>query len=221
MKGGLGGVDGGMDPDTDARPVTLLTVCGSLQARSANRAALDVAARAAREAGATVVDFDGLADVPPFDAAHSDEPPAAVGAWRSATEGADGLIVAVPEYAGGMAGATKNALDWLVTSASLYRRPIAVISAGTSGGTHALAQSARTMTWQGAYVVGVLGITAPITKSDDQGRLTDEATLAALRALVHELLVASAPGGLPAAAVMAQRVTADLGIEPGHVIGPA
>jgi NAD(P)H-dependent FMN reductase len=120
-----------------------------------------------------------------------------------------------------MAGAAKNALDWLVTSGSLYRRPIAVISAGTSGGTHALAQSGRTMTWQGAYVVGVLGIAAPITKSDEQGRLTDEATVASLRALVHHLLVASRPGGLPAAAALAERVTADLGIEPGHVIRPA
>jgi NAD(P)H-dependent FMN reductase len=210
-----------MGDEPDARPVRLLTVCGSLQARSANRAALDVAAEAAIQAGATVVDFDGLALLPAFDAARSDEPPAAVAAWRRAIEDADGLVVAVPEYAGGMAGATKNALDWLVTSASLYRRPIAVISAGTSGGTHALAQSARTMTWQGAYVVGVLGIAAPITKSDEEGRLTDEATLGSLRALVDDLLVAARPGGLPAAAAMADRVTAGLGIEPGHVVGPA
>jgi len=210
-----------MGHDPAARPIALLTVCGSLQARSANRAALDAAIAAATEAGAAVIDFEGLAELPAFDAARSDEPPAAVAAWRSAIEQVDGILVAVPEYAGGMAGATKNALDWLVTSASLYRRPIAVISAGTSGGQHALAQSARTMTWQGAYVVGALGIAAPITKSDDQGRLTDEATLGSLRVLVHELLVASAPGGLPAAATMAERVTADLGIEPGHVIRPA
>ena len=210
-----------MGDDPDARPVALLTVCGSLQARSANRAALDVAANAATEAGATVTDFGGLADLPAFDATRADEPPGAVLAWRDTLEKVDGLLVAVPEYAGGMAGATKNALDWLVTSASLYRRPIAVISAGTSGGRHALAQSARTMTWQGAYVVGVLGIPAPITKSDDQGRLTDKATLASLRALVDDLVVASAPGGLLAAAAMAERVVADLGIEPGHVIGPA
>jgi chromate reductase len=211
----------GMGADPDARPVRLLTVCGSLQARSANRAALDVAADAATQAGSTVTDFDGLSDLPAFDAARSDEPPAAVVAWRASVERADGLLVAVPEYAGGMAGATKNALDWLVTSASLYRRPIAVISAGTSGGRHALAQSARTMTWQGAYVVAALGIAAPITKSDDRGRLTDETTLASLRTLVEDLLVASAAGGLPAAAGLAERVVAGLGIEPGHVIGPA
>jgi len=220
VSGAAAALASGVREETNARPVVLLTVCGSLQARSANRAALDVATDAASVAGAEVVAFDRLADLPAFDAGRSDEPPAAVAEWRDQMDGADAVLVAVPEYAGGMAGAMKNALDWLVTSASLYRRPVAVMSAGTSGGHHALAQAAQTVTWQGGYVLGVLGIAAPITRSDDQGRFTDGPTLEAIRALVRDLLAAaSGPGSARAAA--ARSVAAGLGIEAGHVVPPA
>ena len=53
--------------------VRLLTVCGSLQERSANRAAISVAATVAAARGATVDDFDRLADVPAFNADRDDE----------------------------------------------------------------------------------------------------------------------------------------------------
>ncbi len=72
--------------------------------------------------------------------------------------------------------ALKNAFDWLVGSGDIYRKPVAVISAGTSGGRYARQAMAQTLTWQGAYVVAELGITGPRTKSDDQGRVTDVPT---------------------------------------------
>ena len=50
--------------------VRVLTVCGSLQRGSANRAALDVVIAALRSRGADVDDFDGLAALPPMDVAH-------------------------------------------------------------------------------------------------------------------------------------------------------
>jgi NAD(P)H-dependent FMN reductase len=34
------------------------------------------------------------------------------------------VLLAVPEYALGIPGAFKNALDWTVGSASLYRKPV-------------------------------------------------------------------------------------------------
>jgi NAD(P)H-dependent FMN reductase len=41
------------------------------------------------------------------------------------------VLVATPEYAGAVAGAVKNAFDWLVGSGEMYRKPVAVLSAGT------------------------------------------------------------------------------------------
>ena len=195
-------------------------VCGSLQTRSSNRSALEVAAKVVTEGRAEVVTFDHLAELPAFDPDHSDEPGEVVADWRAQVERADVVLIAAPEYAGGLAGAVKNALDWLVASGSLYRTPVAVISAGTTGGHHAVAGAAQTLTWQGAYVVGVLGIAAPRTKSDEHGRFTDAPTLAAIRALTEALLAAATATGAEVART-ATRVVGELGIDAGHVPPPA
>jgi NAD(P)H-dependent FMN reductase len=41
----------------------------------------------------------------------------------------------------------KNAFDWLVGSGEMYRKPVAVLTAGTSGGQHARRMMAQTLTW--------------------------------------------------------------------------
>lgn len=119
-----------------------------------------------------------------------DEAPAAVLALRRAFAEADGIVFAVPEYGGGMAGWAKNALDWMVGAGTLYGRPVAVLSAGTTGGAHAIGQLARTLTWQGAFVVATLGIASPRTKADAEGHITDAATTAAIAVAVDRLLEA-------------------------------
>jgi chromate reductase, NAD(P)H dehydrogenase (quinone) len=201
----------------EQRPqVRLLTVCGSLQRRSANRAALEAASAVAVAAGATVDGFDRLAEVPAFDPDRNDEPIEVIDEWRQRVTAADVVLVAAPEYAGAVAGAVKNAFDWLVGSGDMYRKPVAVVSAGTSGGPNARRMMVQTLTWQGAYVVAELGIAAPRTKSDQVSRLTDENTLKAIGSTTELLLgaPAMAAGELVA---LASRVVGSLGIEAGHV----
>jgi NAD(P)H-dependent FMN reductase len=206
-------------PRTTSSAARLLTVCGSLGAHSANRAALDVIAATARAAGIVVDDFGGLAELPAFDPDRVDEPIAVVADWRHRIAAADVVAVAAPEYAGALAGAVKNAFDWIVGTGELYRKPVAVVSAGTSGAHHARRMLVQTLTWQGANVVAELGIPAPRTKTDATGRITDAATVAALTGVATTLLDAPA---LPAAELVAtvEAVVARLGIEPGHVAPP-
>jgi len=167
----------------------VLTVCGSLQQRSTNRLLLDVAVAAvAGDGEVTVVDFDGLRDLPAFDPDLTDVVPRAVEHWFARLAEAGTVLFACPEYAGALAGSTKNALDWAVGASSLYRKPVAVMSAGTSGGAHALAQMVQTLTWQGAHVVGTLGVAAPRTKLGPDGTLTDPDTRAAVAALARRLV---------------------------------
>jgi NAD(P)H-dependent FMN reductase len=198
----------------------LLIVCGSLQRRSANRAALDAASEVAVVAGATVDSFDGLADVPAFDLDRADERFEIIEEWRRLVRTADVMLVAAPEYAGALGGAVKNAFDWLVGSGELYRKPVAVISAGTSGGLHARRTLAQTLTWQGAYVVAELAIASPRTKSDEHGRLNDGPTLTAIAALTRVLLDALTlpPDQL---VTLATRVVESLEIDIAHVAPPA
>lgn len=197
--------------------VRLLTVCGSLQGRSANRAALEAASAVVAARGATVDDFAALGDVPAFDPDRAGERIDVVDDWRRRVHAADVVLVAVPEYAGAVAGAAKNAFDWLVGSGELYRKPVAVLSAGTTGGPHARRMMVQTLTWQGAYVVAELGIASPRTKSDEHGSLTDEVTLAAIASMSNVLLGAPtmAAGELVG---LATTVVDSLGIEVSHVV---
>jgi chromate reductase, NAD(P)H dehydrogenase (quinone) len=196
--------------------VRLLTLCGSLQARSANRRTLEVAADVAVADGATVDDFDRLAEIPAFDPDRAAEPIEVIADWQARVKAADVVLVAAPEYAGAVAGAVKNAFDWLVGSGELYRKPVAVLSVGTSGGQHARRMMAQTLTWQGAYVVAELGIASPRTKSDERGRLNDDTTLAAITSLTRVLLGAPSMAGDELVA-LAATVVASLGIDVAHV----
>ena len=196
--------------------VVVLLLCGSLQERSANAAVLDVVRQRAVATGATVIDFAALREVPPFDADRVDAPGDAVDALRTAIGAADAVVIAGPEYAGSLAGALKNALDWIVGSGELYGRVVGVVSAGTTGGVHAREVLVRTLVWQGAQVVGSLGIEAPRTKSGADGRFTDAETVAAIAALTDVVLGASARSAADRLAL--RRTVAEVaGVDPARI----
>ena len=176
--------------------IRLLTVCGSLQARSSNRAALEVVAAAARAAGATVDDFDRLAEIPPFDPDLDGAPSAVLDDWRSRLAAADAVTRRRARVRRRCRRRRQDAFDWVVGAGSMYRKPVAVISAGTSGGRDARQTLIQTLTWQGGWVVGDVGIAAPRTKSDADGRFTDPDTVAAITELTEHLLTACASAGV-------------------------
>ncbi len=186
-------------------------VCGSLGRVSANRSALSVAASALIALGAEVDDDDALGSIPPLAPDLVDAPGAAVADFRRRIADADAVVIAAPEYAGSLGGAMKNALDWVVGSGELYEKPVGIISAGTTGGPSARQVLARTLLWQGARLVAQLGISAPRTKSDASGEITDPATVAAIKALAHDIAAAMAASaaGRDAASI---RVAASLGV---------
>jgi NAD(P)H-dependent FMN reductase len=56
-----------------------------------------------------------------------------VAALRARVEACDALVISSPEYAHGVAGAMKNALDWLVSHPGIHETPVAVINATPPG----------------------------------------------------------------------------------------
>jgi len=91
----------------------ILGLSGSLRAASLNSLALRAAARLA-PAGIRVEVYAALGALPPFNA---DLDPAAIVAaeeLRLALNAADAVLIASPEYAHGVSGVMKNALDWMV-----------------------------------------------------------------------------------------------------------
>jgi chromate reductase, NAD(P)H dehydrogenase (quinone) len=196
----------------------VLLVCGSLQRASANRAALDVARAALSTSGVEVSAFEDLGSILPLNPDRGDDPGEAVLAFRAQVGAADAVLIAAPEYAGGIAGVVKNALDWIVGSGDLYGKPVALLSAGTSGGVFARRDLVRTLSWQGAHVVASLGIEAASIKSvsdaDGSRRFTDPTTLHEIGALASSLVasVAQRPSERFAAVT---RIARDAGVEQG------
>jgi len=188
-------------------------VCGSLGPRSANAGILSIAGSLLQDAGHAVQQIDFIESIPPLDPARVDEPPAAVSQFRSDLRNCDAVLIAAPEYAAGVAGSTKNALDWLVGDSTIYRKVIGVASAGTTGGPHAIEQLVRTVSWQGGLVVATLGIAAPRTKSDEYGMYNDSATLTQIGAWADT--VAEAVEGSPSLrSSLLSDVVSRFGIDP-------
>lgn len=209
-----------------ATAVRVLLVRGSLQRASANGAVLDVvrAVASALDPAPVVAEYAAIGDLPAFnpddDGDDAGRAPAAVRAWRAALADADAVIIAAPEYAGSLPGALKNALDWIVGSAELYRKPVALLSAGTSGGVHSRHHLTQTLTWQGAHVVASYGVAAPRTKVDASGALTDGATLAAIADVVRTAVAAPRLPDDERLALVHAVVTA-AGVDTAHIAPPA
>ena len=188
----------------------VVTLCGSHHSGSTNAVMLDTISRRLVSAGATVEPIDISVDVPSLRPESMEQPPEAVRAIRDAFRRADGVVFAIPEYAGGVPGWVKNVTDWMVSAAALYERPVVVVSAATAGGANSIEQMARTLTWQGAYVVATSGIAAPLTMvRDDQ--LTDGTAIARLHD-VTDTLVAVLRGELEPG-VAASAALGPLGLE--------
>ncbi len=168
----------------------IVSLCGSLGSASANRAALGLAAERLEGRVTLAVEDVPIADIPALNPDLVDDAPEPVVAMRTVIESADGVLIAAPEYAGGLAGSIKNALDWLVGSSSLYHRPVAVMSAGSTGGEFAIEQLVRTLSWQGALTVDWLGISAPRTKMTPDAGFVDDDTIEAVGRLADRLVAA-------------------------------
>jgi NAD(P)H-dependent FMN reductase len=81
--------------------------------------------------------------------------------WRARVGAADALIISSPEYAHGIPGALKNALDWLVGSTEFPGKPVALLSV-SSRSVHAQAQLIEVLTTMSAWLVGDPPILVPI-----------------------------------------------------------
>src|SRR5262245_5338451 len=160
----------------------LLALSGSLRATSSNAAIVRAVARIA-----PVCAFD-IASLPHFSPDLDVEPlPAPVGALRAAVGAHDALVIATPEYAHGMPGALKNALDWLVSATEPIHKPVLLISASPSGAAHAHAQLLEVLRTMSMRVVDGGAHVFSRAKLDTSGEVSDAALLDAIRDGVDQL----------------------------------
>jgi NAD(P)H-dependent FMN reductase len=76
-------------------------------------------------------------------------------AWRTALKGAGAVLVSSPEYAHGIPGTLKNALDWVVGSGEFVAKPVALLNASPRA-SHAQEQLQEVLTTMDARVIVTL-----------------------------------------------------------------
>jgi len=139
----------------------IFALSGSLRSASSNTAALRALASLAPPE-VTVALYTGLGALPHFNAdLEGDMPPAAVRALREAVGRADALIISSPEYARGIAGSLKNALDWLVGSDTFPGKPVAILNTSPRA-QHADAHLRLTLSTMAAVLVPEADVTLPL-----------------------------------------------------------
>ena len=169
----------------------ILAISGSLRALSSNTAMLRTAAAVAPD-GVHVTLYDGLATLPHFNPDDdTGVPPASVLGLRERVGESDGLLFCSPEYAHGVPGSLKNALDWLVASIEFPFKPVALINASPMA-THAQAQLTETLSLMNARIVREACVTIPVSRADvsEQGEIANAEIREKVRAAVERFVEA-------------------------------
>ena len=102
-----------------------------------------------------------IPDLPHFSPDLEADLPPAVRAFRAEVAGADGLLISCPEYAHGVPGSLKNALDWLVGGPEFLNKPVAFLNV-SSRGAWALAAIRETVTVMTGQVSDAGSYTLPM-----------------------------------------------------------
>ena len=176
---------------------SLVAISGSLRVGSTNAAVLRALGTLCPPDIAFTL-YEELGDLPHFSPERDTDPaPPAVQTLRDLLARADAVIICTPEYAHGMPGSLKNALDWLVGSGELVDKPVAALSASPSidGGEHARAWLVQTLTVMSANVVPEASFRIGLvkTKLDAHGNVSDPATTAMMQGVLMALQSAALP----------------------------
>ncbi len=171
--------------------VRIVAISGSLRRASINTALLEEIAALA-PAG-VVVEMVSPGALPLFNPDFESDLPPTVRTFRERIAAADALLIASPEYAHGVSGVIKNALDWLVSSEHFAGKPVAVLNAAARA-HHADAALRETLSTMSARIVDDASVTVcrPITgplAAPSRARVREDLTavLSALTTAVHQI----------------------------------
>ena len=163
----------------------ILAIPGSVRNGSFNVALLDAMTKIAPK-NINITVFDKIKDIPVFEPDTSDKViPEPVNYFISKIRESDGIIISTPEYAHGVPGVLKNALDWLVASDALVLKPVIITSVSTSGLGGVRAHSALVLILSAmnlnVVVEGSLNIPYAQRKFDENLTLTDNLSTKAIQ----------------------------------------
>lgn len=163
----------------------IFAICGSTRQQSTNLSFIHAFAALSNDIFDLTI-FESIANLPHFNPDLDNENvPAQVVDFRRQLGEADGVLICTPEYAMGVPGSLKNALDWTVSSSSFSQKPTALITASLSGlkGHAALLETLKVIE---AIIPEELQLVISFakTKINSENTITDSDTLQAVKNLV-------------------------------------
>ena len=166
-------------------PITILAIAGSLRAASLNTALLRAIAGLAPPPFDIRI-YSRLGQLPLFNPDLDADTLPAVTGLRDAILAADVLLLASPEYAHGVSGPMKNALDWMVGNESFIDKPLVLLNASPRA-THAQAALRETVVTMSARLIDDACISLPLLGSglDAEGIAGDPALRRAILAMLQ------------------------------------
>ena len=180
------------DAESTAKTITtmrILTLCGSLRARSSNRALLRAYEQLA-PSSVTFEHYDRAFALPHFnpDADGKTMPPE-VARLRTAVAAADAVVISTPEYAHALPGSFKNALDWLVSAPPFAGKIVAILHA-SRGSTWALDSLREVLKTMSARIIEPASALLPLGSNqlDAAAILAREDLRRLLLASLHSLI---------------------------------
>jgi NAD(P)H-dependent FMN reductase len=172
----------------------ILAISGSLRARSSNTALVHAAALVAPP-DATLIIYRALGSLPHFNPdldTDGSDPPPSVADFRAALRAADAILLSSPEYAHGVPGTLKNALDWIVGSGELIGKPIALVNTSTRS-EFVTTQLVETLTVMMGEVVIATALPVDGRSLDAAAIAADEELAAVLQSVLEQLIEAAGP----------------------------
>jgi chromate reductase len=170
---------------TRMKIITIIGISGSIRQRSSSHVVLEEIARLFPQQIAFEL-YEDLASLPAFDGREEDPEP--VKEFKAMLKKADGIFISSPEYAFGVPGALKNALDWTVGSGDFVNKPVALITASSQGEkAHESMQHILTAIAAILHPDSTLLISSIRSKIKDS-RITDVATQELIQQLVTSFL---------------------------------
>ena len=163
----------------------ILCLSGSLRSNSSTHIILNEIINSRKDIQFTV--YDNLGKLPHFNDAP--ESPEQVLHFREALKSADAVLFVTPEYAFGVPGTLKNALDWTVSSGEFVNKPTAVIVAST-GGENAFHSLLLTLNAISARIGEKSTLLVSFIRSKiSQQKVMDDKLTASLKVVVDDLMM--------------------------------
>jgi len=129
--------------------VKILAISGSLRSASKNTSLL----RALAALDPSIALYERIGELPHFNSDIDDAgAPQSVLDYREQLRDADLIVISSPEYAHGVPGVMKNALDWVVGSGELMEKPVVLINTSHAS-KFVCPQLSETLTVMSAKVV--------------------------------------------------------------------